>query len=351
MAGVWDGSLGPEWSEVDAIALVCEPCKSEILCGANMDLFSSLANVPTSDFRSSEIVPCEESWCQTTNNIVLAFDEDGDAKVNFEEFKAKMEKYVEKVVNFLDLNEEGSLDEVSIKNLSLKLFLDVLDETFTFSDINQDDILSVEDAPPRTFRDRNDDGKISLREIFGVSPINLPAPLYRLYTNLDKDRNEKLSLEEATNFIKGSFYVIDQNEDCSINLDEIIATLKESKLPKEFQLAVKLLGDYYFTLADYFLNEFVSAADVDGDKKTTLAEIIGVKDPAVIESIVKAAVSMGLPNMGTAEFLVGEGRKVDGRRMSRQETEGVIEMWLLVLYDFVNNKKYDSVPNNLCGFE
>jgi hypothetical protein len=44
---------------------------------------------------------------------------------------------------------------------------------------------------------------------------------------------------------------------------------------------MKLLGDHFFTLSDYFLMHFVAAADVDGDKKTTLAEIIGLKDPAV----------------------------------------------------------------------
>ena len=83
--------------------------------------------------------------------------------------------------------------------------------------------------------------------------------------------------------------MIGQNEDCSISTDEIIATLKESKLPSEYQLAMKLLGDYYITLADYCLRKVVMAADVDRDKKTSLAEIIGMKDPIVFYSGINVA--------------------------------------------------------------
>ena len=83
---------------------------------------------------------------------------------------------------------------------------------------------------PRTLVDRNNDGTISLREVFRTSLINLPAPVYRFYSTLDRDKDEKISFEEAENFIKGTFYAIDQNEDCSIDTDELIATLKESKL-------------------------------------------------------------------------------------------------------------------------
>jgi hypothetical protein len=108
-------------------------------------------------------------------------DKNGDASVNFKEFKAKIENYLDKMFNWLDLDGDGALDEgVSMKSLSFKLFLEALDETYLF--VNQDDILSVEDAPEGSFTDRNDDGKIFLREVFGVSLINLPVPLYIVQT-------------------------------------------------------------------------------------------------------------------------------------------------------------------------
>merc|ERR1719474_1276505 len=273
LAGVIQGE--DEWDkeiqEGEAVAVMCEPCKSEVLCSVLfIDVFRSN---PEFEFESDE-----RSF--GTKNIVLVGDQNADGKVDFKEFKTGVDKYAKKVFDVLDTDEDGSLDkDVSVKSLSAKFFLQLLDEGFLFFDVNEDDIMSVEDAPPRTFYDRNDDGKISLREVFGVSLINLPAPLYRLYVTLDKDKNEKISIEEATDFFKSALSIIDKNEDCSIDIDEIIASLDESKLPKQFQLAVKLLGDHYFEMGDFILKEFVAAADADGDKKATFAEIIGLKDP------------------------------------------------------------------------
>jgi len=341
LAGVIQGE--DEWDkeiqEGEAVAVMCEPCKSEVLCSVLfIDVFNSN---PEFEFESDE-----RSF--GTKNIVLVGDQNADGKVDFKEFKTGVDKYAKKVFDVLDTDEDGSLDkDVSVKSLSAKFFLQLLDEGFLFFDVNEDDIMSVEDAPPRTFYDRNDDGKISLREVFGVSLINLPAPLYRLYVTLDKDKNEKISIEEATDFFKSALSIIDKNEDCSIDIDEIIASLDESKLPKQFQLAVKLLGDHYFEMGDFILKEFVAAADADGDKKATFAEIIGLKDPAVLFEILNVAVSMGGPNLGTVAFIMGDNGRYGPRGWEQQQA--VIEMWLNVLYDFVDNRMFQSPPTDFCG--
>jgi len=283
----------------------------------------------------------------TTNNIVLAGDMNGDTVVTFGEFRAMVEKYVEIIFNTLDLNEDGFLDELQkadpIKNLSLRIVLVVLDEMFAFYDTNQDDMLSLNDIH---FVDGQQyKRKTSLREYIGVSPISLPEPMYRLYTRLDSDKNEEISLEEATNFIKGIFYVIDQNEDCSINLEEVILTLKQSNMHEKFQVAVKLLGKYYITLLDFAVREFVNAADTDGDKKTSLQDIRTLKDPAVIESIFNVWDSMGQPNPDTIQFLVGQ------KGMKGDERQAFMEKWLQVLQEFVNINKFMAVPKDLCIME
>ena len=84
-----------------------------------------------------------------------------------------------------------------------------------------------------------------------------------------------------------------------------------------------------------------------------MAEIIGLKDPAVFESLVKVATSMGLPNMGPGGFLIGQtdGYMPGGWQARQAQQQAVLEMWLNVLYDFVDSRKYDSLPNNLCGLE
>ena len=278
-----------------------------------------------------------------TNNVVLVGDKNADGKVNFEEFKAGVDTYVEKVFNVLDKDGDGSLDkdkEVSIKSLSAKFLFQLLDEAFLFFDVNQDDLMSVEDAPQRAFYDRNEDGKISLREVFHVSLINLPAPLYRLYATLDKDKNEKISKDEATNFLKSAIAVIDKNKDCSVVVDEIIASLDESHLPKQYQLALKLLGNYYLEIGDFILKEFIAATDVDGNKKATLTEIIGLKDPAILFDVLTIIENMGSPSYELTRFLEG--------CCSWEREQEVREMWLNVLYDFVDNRKFQSVPTNYC---
>merc|ERR1712121_572535 len=142
-----------------------------------------------------------------------------------------------------------------------------------------------------------------------------------------------ISIDEATNFLKRALAIIDKNKDCSIDIDEIIATLDESKLPKQYQLAIKLLGDYYFEMGDFIIKEFVAAADNDGDKKTTLAEIIGLKDPAILFDILDISTNLGSPSYGPYNFIMGGSRYRHQRNLGQMEK--VIEMWLNVLYDFV----------------
>jgi len=341
MAGVFqgEGEWDKEMQEGEAVAVMCEPCKSEVLCSVILnDFFDKL---PGTDVIEAD----ERSF--GSKNVVLIGDTNKDGKVDFKEFKAGVDDYIKKVFNVLDKDGDGSLDkDISIKSLSANFFLQLLDEVFLFFDVNEDDILCPEDAPPRTFYDRNDDGKISLREVFGVSLINLPAPLYRLYATLDKDKNEKISIDEATNFLKSALFVIDKNEDCSIDLDEFIASLDESKLPKKYQLAVKILGDDYFEIGDFILKEFVAAADADGDKKTTLAEIIGLRDPAVLFDILDISTNLGSPSYGPYNFIMGGSRYGGPGNWGHQQE--VIEMWLNVLYDFVDNRKFQSAPQDYC---
>jgi len=336
LAGVFQGE--EEWDkevqEGEAVAVMCEPCKSEVLC--SVLLLDFMDNFP-----GNEIEEDEREF--GTNNVVLVGDKNADGKVNFEEFKAGVDTYVEKVFNVLDKDGDGSLDkdkEVSIKSLSAKFLFQLLDEAFLFFDVNQDDLMSVEDAPQRAFYDRNEDGKISLREVFHVSLINLPAPLYRLYATLDKDKNEKISKDEATNFLKSAIAVIDKNKDCSVDVDEIIASLDESHLPKQYQLALKLLGNYYLEIGDFILKEFIAATDVDGNKKATLTEIIGLKDPAILFDVLTIIENMGSPSYELTRFLEG--------CCSWEREQEVREMWLNVLYDFVDNREFQSVPTNYC---
>ena len=140
--------------------------------------------------------------------------------------------------------------------------------------------------------------------------------------------------------------MVDKNEDCSVNIDEIITSLDESHLPKQYQLAVKLMGDYYLEMGDFILKEFATAADVDGNNKVTLAEIIGLKDPAVLFDILDISTNLGSPSYGPYNFIMGGSRYRHQRNLGQMQE--VIEMWLNVLYDFVDNMKFQSAQENYC---
>merc|ERR1711915_920468 len=326
--------------EDEATVLACEPCTSEIICSVSQSQFIGISS-PTSLGQEPAILPDRE-W---RNHFILVGDKNGDGKVTFVEFKSIIEDYVKKVFDILDSDKDGYLnDEVSIKNVNANLFMEALNQAYLFFDMNQDDILSASDAPEGSFRDWNDNGKISLREVFGVSLINLPAPLYRLYTKVDKDKNEKFSLQEATNFIKGTIYLIDQNEDCSINIDEILEMLNEARLPSKFQLALRILGEHFLTLADFLLKRVVAVSDSDGDKKTSFDEIIHLSDTSIIKEFINAVPSLGTPSYSIVRFMGCGGSRCGPREWQAQQ-----ELWLNVLYDIVDSRKYDSVPENLCG--
>merc|ERR1719369_774974 len=330
--------------EDEATVIACEPCTSEIICSGIRSLFDNFARFGGPG-EGEVITRSDRSYNWERNHIILVADKNGDGKVTFAEFRSGIEDYGKKAFDVLDSDKDGFLDdEVSVQSINANLFMEALDQTYLFFDMNQDDILSAADAPEDSFRDWNEDGKISLREVFGVSLINLPAPIYRLYTKVDKDKNEKFSLEEATNFIKGTIYLIDQNEDCSINIDEILAMLNEARLPSKFQLAMRILGEHFLTLADFLLKRIVAVSDSDGDKKTSFDEILHLSDTSIIKEFGNVVPSLGLPSESILRFM-----ECGGRRCGPRESEAQTEMWLNVLYDIVDNRKYDSVPENLCG--
>ena len=52
-----------------------------------------------------------------------------------------------------------------------------------------------------------------------------------LYTRLDQDRDEALTLQELSLFMSRTFALFDKTKDCVVDLDDVISTLDEGKLP------------------------------------------------------------------------------------------------------------------------
>ena len=296
--------------------------------------------------------------------MVQKGDENANNMVDFYEFKTLINGYMKKVFDVLDNDGDGSLnDKVSIKSLSATFLLQLLDEAFLFFDLNQDDLMSFEEIPFSYPNYRTKDMKRILKNEFGIHMTTIPAPFYKLFETLDFDNNEKISKKEATNFLKRILAVIDKNDDCFIDLTDIIDSLGENGLREEHQFAIKLLGDYYLQLGDFILRKFVAAADADGDEKTTIAEIIGLNDTAVLFDIFTIATTIGIPHIGTLSFITGydigalafglgfEGGMPhsSGLGGSWKHQEEVLEMWLHVLQNLLDNRKFQSSPIKYCS--
>merc|ERR1712106_493587 len=83
LAGVWEGGLSAGVGEDQAVAVLCEPCHSEVLCSAVQELYSETTrHVP-------EIFADERKY--GTKNMVQVADTNNDAAVSFDEFKAMFE--------------------------------------------------------------------------------------------------------------------------------------------------------------------------------------------------------------------------------------------------------------------
>eukprot|EP00092_Neocalanus_flemingeri_P022918 GFUD01024846.1.p1 GENE.GFUD01024846.1~~GFUD01024846.1.p1 ORF type:complete len:622 (-),score=175.45 GFUD01024846.1:199-2064(-) len=330
------------------LALSCDQCMEEVVC---FYVRSFLENFGAKVWDENVRISGGDGDF-FINNIVRIVDKNGDNEVNLEEFKSKIVEYLTIAFNILDRDDDGSIDEVltneSIKEYSLEFFEQLLKIVVEYFDSNEDESISTADFISEFKRsDRNEDGKVTIYELTGLSLINLPAPLYTAYTLLDENQDEILTLDEMLGFLRRTFTIIDKNADCYINLEEIVAALGESDLKEDFQLGLTLIGQQYLTLAKYFVDGFIAKADTNKDTKVTLAEIVKFADFSFIDRSIQIALSMGYPNGPTFAYLTG-GNRYTRRGSWRKDGDRAVVVWLTTLNTFLDNPVYQSAPAQ-CG--
>ena len=263
--------------------------------------------------------------------MIDLFDKNGDQAVDFEEFKEKSNSFVKQLVATQDNDNDGKVDKNGTPLISLKLFLTLVNMTFEIFDKNGDDVIFDPDSRGNRW---------TLSHLAGKSPIQLPYPLFLLYTKINPDRNEELSLQEVTQFITSTFAVLDRNDDCLISLDEVISTLADSKLPAKNQLPVQLLGDQYLNLARYFIEHVVDITDKNKDDKMSVEELQEFGDFSRLDTLINVALDMSGPNDQTINFLIGN--------TSSQDREEVMELWLNTLENFLGLVRPDNDKSSKC---
>ena len=219
----------------------------------------------------------------------------------------------------LDTDNDGFLTVASLLPstiASMDLVTTVTDEMFKFFDSSKDEAVSVQDfttflsadCSRSPICDTNDDGNFALSEILDMYLINLPAPLYNFYRRIDFNNNEALGHGEAMTFVQAVFSALDTDQDCFLQLEEVLSLLASLGLPRDQQLAVRLLAQHVISLGHFLVEEVLDTADRDRDGLVSLEEVIGFSDFGLVERSVRQVETMGQPSLGTVQYLVGGHR-------------------------------------------
>ena len=251
---------------------------------------------------------------------------------NFDEFKTAVETFIKDFWKLVDSDEDGNLGEILMQTevkISSSFLLKLGEFLFEKFDIDWDDELSALDWFELTGETRTD-------KTIGRKLISLPSPIYTMYTRLDEDRNEVLSLQEFSTFLSKTFSMLDKDEDCLVDIKDVIATLDESELPKDFQLGVKQLVQQQLTVANHALNRIFEVADKNHDNITVVEEILDFNDFDFIDAEMQDTLILAQPIMQVVRYLTGE--------------QGDTDAWLETLQNLMMNQAYQLEGNDFkCG--
>jgi len=133
-----------------------------------------------------------------------------------------------------------------------------------------------------------------------------------------------------------------------VSIEEIGTLVTSMGMPKAYGLAVESIIFPYFHLADFLLTEFFKQADIDGDEKTTLEEILNFDDWNWVDDMVITAVHIGYPYdmYGAAVYLSGES--IFYRHHQSNRPKEIHDKLLEALGNLMDQPAYSSPPSDVC---
>jgi len=330
-----------QWTDLNGVqAVYCDACSNQVVCHYTRLLYQGISN-------SNGVLSGNSILSKGFAGIT---DSNGDKIVDLEEFQDQLREYIRLAFDVLDKDDDNSISEEFkagkiLTRYSFEFFETALVHLLDFFDTNKNNAIEQDDAL-FTFglyvRDNNEDGVLTLSELIGRSLVSLPAPLYNLYIKMDKNKDERLTQYEATDFIKRTFDIIDSNEDCFIEEEEISYLLKDLNVAEDMQLAIQLILKKYLTLIKFMMEQFVKRADKDKDGRATLEEILNFDDFDFIESSIPMMSQLGSPG-GAMNYLAHLGPWSRGR-----EEYQVVAVWLNALQNLMERPEYSGDNLNTC---
>lgn len=284
-----------------------EDCSDKVVCHALQKLFINIA--------------LGGEYIQTKNEmgwaIVSIADNNSDSSVDFNEFKSKALEILEDIFNFFDRDGNGLMDqeEATIDMISQRPLKYMIQKVFMVLDQNQDGFISTEDIPNNKLFDKDNDGKVTVNELLTAisndqitDTIYLPRPIQNLYNILDSNKDEKTSLKEVKNFesvVMKVFNVMDKDGNCFVTLKEILEVLDENDVRKDYQVALDIIASQYIKIFQFLATDFMLHADSNNDGNLEFDEVINFSDMKFVEDSMRAAVSLGHPNLSALYYIMG----------------------------------------------
>jgi len=324
-------------------------CENEVVCLNVRNLFNFLTK---NDKRRVVL-----------NNIAHFVDRNGDREVDFDEFYEKIVELITEGFNIIDTNSDGSIDELlsptSLDQFRFDLFEKLLSIYTEMLDNDMDNVLTASDAKnslcnslgnqshPNFDCNGEEKWKGKFSELFQYPNFftNVPAPIKKVYSFLDEDQNQELTVQETHKFLKRILTNIDKNRNCQISLKEVLAVLEENNLAEDSLLAVKLMGEYFLAVAKYLVDGFIRSADTNKDSRVTLQEVLKFSDYNYMKSTSDVIHDLGFTPYGPAQYLI---YRYDYQAMMEAKEKN-LAMWLAVLDSFMNNLLVkSSSPSEQC---
>jgi len=253
-------------------------CNTQVFCFLINKLHARLsegAGVISEDYE-------EDGWSIfLKTSVINLVDKNEDRKVSLGELREISVEYLREVFALFDANDDGYLEasESSLSNISYSKAWDAFFLVFKIFDQDQDNVISSYDLPNMDSFDTNLDGDITLVEILQAATgqqipnlIFLPRPFQTLIKKLDPSLDEEISISEYEDFVSKLFNAVDDDNDCSVSLDEVLEVIGGNKV------AVKQVLKPYTNSVEIFIKKLIKKGDSNFDGQMDLYEIIDFGD-------------------------------------------------------------------------
>jgi len=250
--------------------------------------------------------------------ITQLADTDQNSRISFQEFQSFMKLYLHQGFSAVDANTDGIVSEreavSAVTGVNFTSVEKVVMGVFKVMDLDGDGALSTRDIPEasRVRLDTNNDGKVALKELLGHDIIFFPLPVQSVYRVLDSNKDEVVSMKEASNlinFLGRLFNILDSNLNCLVTLDEALEALDKAQLPKDFQLALELWVRPYSSLARYLALTTIEQAGSGGG--LSLPQLLNFRSNNFIDDTRAVALPVYISlSSGPFSFLGGQSSLV-----------------------------------------